>query len=116
MGSMTSLWQELREGSCQLELIDGRLHRCVEPTFIELRYGHKVLVEALQVLEDGRERKRNMLLAEKVEPGDKDAFATAIRAIREELGVNLGQYGPADGSILCRDDLYRTTSEFKDSV
>lgn len=83
-----ALLKEINEGSSKLETgPSGRIQRTVEPVFVQVCFRDLVLVEKLQILEDGRERKRNMVLAEKREPGDRNLFHTALRGIEEELHV-----------------------------
>merc|ERR1719421_1432273 len=64
-----NLLKELQRGEANLALSDAAILRVVEPVFISLRFTHngvtKYCVEENQTFSDGRERKRNMLVAEK---------------------------------------------------
>ncbi|CAK0874341.1 unnamed protein product [Prorocentrum cordatum] len=113
------LLHELRAGACHLEAreADGaaQVLRIVEPVFIRLRWGARVLVQEAQLRPDGRTAKRKMLLAEKKEPRDGGGlFATIVRGINEELGV------PQDilqqeGVLHYRQDTYHFEVEQIDS-
>lgn len=112
-----ALLKEIQEGSSKLEInrSNGRLQRTVEPAFVQLRHAatNKVLVEQMQILEDGRERKRNMVLAEKFEPGDADVVSCCLRGIKEELSVEL----PNLPSLMTfREDKYCMMLETLDSA
>ncbi|CAE7189341.1 HTR3A, partial [Symbiodinium pilosum] len=67
----------------------SQIRRVVEPVFVQLRWGDKVLVETEQILADGRPRQRNMLLAEKKSPDDVDIEHSALRGVKEELLENV---------------------------
>eukprot|EP00747_Dinoflagellata_sp_TGD_P192915 gnl/TRDRNA2_/TRDRNA2_58445_c0_seq1.p1 gnl/TRDRNA2_/TRDRNA2_58445_c0~~gnl/TRDRNA2_/TRDRNA2_58445_c0_seq1.p1 ORF type:complete len:290 (-),score=70.66 gnl/TRDRNA2_/TRDRNA2_58445_c0_seq1:133-1002(-) len=116
--SLDALLQELQDGSCSLDLVNGRIMRCVEPVFIELRYSGKILVEKSQVLPDGRLRQRNMLLAEKKQPADPNVVTVVLRALKEELDIDVT--GPGKDvfveGFVHRDDLYKVFREERDAA
>lgn len=86
--SLAALLAELQQGSSKLEWdSSGRLQRSVEPAFIQLWYNGRVLVEKMQVLDDGRERKRNTVLSEKKDPHDTHVLYSAFRCIEEKFGI-----------------------------
>lgn len=131
--TLKALLKELGEGSCALERQeDGSVLRVVEPVFVQLLRKDKVLVNTYQDLEDGRQRKRFMLLAEKKEPADtgdttktllkKEAnlqqmappFDTSVRGIEEEIHIPLDAM-LKDGVIKLRADLYKSDVEVTSS-
>lgn len=83
------LLKECHKGESALEwnAETKTLRRVVEPVFIQFRHGNFVLVEKEQVLEDGRVRARNMLMAEKKAPEDLSIADTAYRGLQEELNL-----------------------------
>eukprot|EP00928_Gymnodinium_smaydae_P007413 TRINITY_DN12666_c0_g1_i2.p1 TRINITY_DN12666_c0_g1~~TRINITY_DN12666_c0_g1_i2.p1 ORF type:complete len:352 (-),score=77.73 TRINITY_DN12666_c0_g1_i2:143-1129(-) len=91
--SVQHLFKELQEGSSELlrNRATGVITRVVEPVFVEICFGGKVLVEQRQWLNDGISdgqcRERNLLLAEKRNPSDADIEATAKRGLAEELNI-----------------------------
>lgn len=104
--TLSSLWEELRSGECALERgsITGRLTRVVEPVFVVLHFDGKILVEASQVLPDGRERDRRMLLAEKKTLSDRTPMQAAIRGLWKELRLGTGcEEGLPDRFSYCKD-------------
>lgn len=107
--SVAALLHEVEEGSCRLEWerLSGTLRRVVEPVFVKLRYGERVLVERAQVLPSGKRRERNSLLAEKRDPSDADPFDAALRGIREELKVHLQR--DTDGLVHHQEEDKTTT-------
>lgn len=89
--TLGELWRELRVGDCELGEHDGRLERRVRVVQVEIRRptgdgGTVVLVEAEQVLADGRRRRRGLLPAEKMRL-DEEPVVGALRCMAEELGV-----------------------------
>mmetsp|Transcript_22622 Transcript_22622/g.63053 ORF Transcript_22622/g.63053 Transcript_22622/m.63053 type:complete len:704 (+) Transcript_22622:51-2162(+) len=114
---LSALLKEVREGSCKLEInsVTGSLQRTVEPAFIQLFYHGKVLVEKRQILEDGRERTRDMVLAEKAEPLDENVAHTAFRGIEEELHIQKDALNHPDRAVF-RDDAYVMMMETLDSA
>lgn len=115
--TLKALLKEIQEGSSFLERNSGtgKIQRVVEPVFIQLRYKNLVLVEAVQTLEDGRERPRNMLLAEKKDKEDGGVGMTAVRGVYEELGIPLKDL-ELEKVIKFRDDLYCFEVEKLDSA
>lgn len=72
---------------------DGKVARHLRVVKVAVRdpeIPERVLVEATQILPDGRERRRNILLCEKA-MGEEDWQVAAIRGIEEELGSILGK-------------------------
>lgn len=115
--SLDALLKELQEGSCRLEYgANGRVCRFVDPTFVEVNFQGKVLVEKSQILEDGRTRDRDFLLAEKRDPSDSSVLATALRGFKEEIKIDFKDDCPSDGSLVFREDLYKVITEEKDSA
>ncbi|CAK0817586.1 unnamed protein product [Prorocentrum cordatum] len=96
--SLSALLKEVQGGESCLERTEGTpgLQRVVEPVFVQLRWGDRVLVEVEQRLSGGTTRQRNMLLAEKKNPNDADAAVTAIRGIFEELDLPSDLSPPED--------------------
>lgn len=123
--TIDALAKELKQMECVLErkMDSGELRRVAEPVFVRLQWRNLVCVEDKQVFKDGRERKRNMLIAEKKDPTDVDAFATTSRALTEELGLpktSLGRQGDsatsAPGHIaIFRADAYCCVEELMES-
>eukprot|EP00439_Symbiodinium_sp_Y106_P000557 s3837_g1.t1 len=89
--TIAALLKEVVKGETVLEWNDSQsqIRRVVEPVFIQLRWGDKVLVETEQILSDGRPRQRNMLMAEKKSPEDVDIEHSALRGVKEELLENI---------------------------
>lgn len=88
---VSALAREINEGSCRLEVerSSGRVLRYVEPIFVQLRYGDKVLIERGRLQPTGKRRESRSLLSEKREPSDRGPFEAAIRGIREKLHVEV---------------------------
>ena len=89
------LLDEIRGEECNLEDKGGYLIRSIE--FVGVRIYHKdkdnvtwVLKEDKQEFKDGRVRRRNMpsSVSEKMKFGE-DSLISAIRGIKEELGINV---------------------------
>jgi hypothetical protein len=89
------LLDEIRSEECNVEDKGGFLIRSIE--FVGVRIYHKdkdnvtwVLKEDKQEFKDGRVRRRNMpsSVSEKMKFGE-DPLISAIRGIKEELGVNV---------------------------
>ena len=82
------LFAEIEAGECRLYFDGGMLIRVVEPLFLTLKAceGDEVrfLVEETQRFADGRVRERNLVLGEKLQPGESWGQA-AMRALDEEL-------------------------------
>lgn len=115
--TIKALLKELNEASSFLERNSqtGKIQRVVEPVFIQLRYKNLVLVEGIQTLEDGRERNRNMFLAEKKDKNDGGVAWTSIRGVSEELGLPMVDLQAAD-VLKFRDDQYCFEVEKLDSA
>lgn len=112
---LDALFKEIQDGSSRLEVgADGKMCRTVEPVFLQLTYGNKVLVEKQQTLEDGKVRNRNMVLAEKFEPADPNLLYTALRGVEEEMGVLMADLSKP-GNVSFRDDSYCMMLETMDS-
>ena len=98
------LFDEVRGGKCTLGLCDGSVVRSVVNTQIKLRHGYKILVEKMQLLEDGRKRvrkdgNRGLLIVVKNRPAEgwRDA---ARRGLQDELNLRAEQVDLCDeGSI-----------------
>jgi hypothetical protein len=97
---VSSLLAELQNDECKIGrgCITGRITRRVEPVFVVLRFGSKVLVESSQVLEDGTKRQRLMVLAEKMRPSDMSPMDAALRGLCKELSIG---DGTRDGLPAC---------------
>jgi hypothetical protein len=89
------LLDEIRGEECNVEDRGGYLIRSIE--FVGVRIYHKdkdnvtwVLKEDKQEFKDGRVRRRNMpsSVSEKMKFGE-DSLISAIRGIKEELGINV---------------------------
>ena len=91
--TVSDLFQETQQQETTVLLQpDGTLTRHVRVVQLAVRdpaRRDRVLVEASQVLPDGRERRRNVLLSEKA-MANEDWQDAALRGIREELGSILG--------------------------
>lgn len=89
---LVSLLRELREGSCSLRVANRkRIYRLVEPVFVQITYCGKVLVERMKIFPNGMRREHRSVLAEKKALSDQSALHAAIRGIREELHVDIGE-------------------------
>mmetsp|Transcript_28316 Transcript_28316/g.58389 ORF Transcript_28316/g.58389 Transcript_28316/m.58389 type:complete len:272 (+) Transcript_28316:32-847(+) len=89
---VVSLLRELREGSCSLRVANRkRIYRLVEPVFVQITYCGKVLVERMKIFPNGMRREHRSVLAEKKALSDHSALHAAIRGIREELHVDVGE-------------------------
>lgn len=88
---ISALVKEINEGSCRLEVErkTGKVVRYVEPIFVQLRYGNRVLVERGRLQPNGKKRESRTLLAEKREPSDRGPFEAAVRAIQQKLSVEV---------------------------
>jgi len=93
--NVENLLDEIRGEECNLEDKGGYLIRSIE--FVGVRIYHKdkdnvtwVLKEDKQEFKDGRVRRRNMpsSVSEKMKFGE-DSLISAIRGIKEELGINV---------------------------
>ena len=79
---------EIANNDCNLKFINGALQRFVTVLYILITKGEKkILFEKEQVLPDGRIRKRNIPLAEKITPDEdtENIDKAILRAIDEEL-------------------------------
>lgn len=94
--SIETLWAELQSG--ESELAEDPPRRIVSVVQIIIRREEHVLVEASQELEDGRQRGRWQLPSEKMHPGEEPA-ETALRGLREELGVAAEEVSFVPGSV-----------------
>jgi 8-oxo-dGTP pyrophosphatase MutT (NUDIX family) len=94
--SLGSLWAELQSG--ESELADNPPRRIVSVVQVIIRRGDHVLVEAAQEMEDGRQRRRRQLPAEKMHPGEEPE-ETARRGLQEELGVTAEDVRFVPGSV-----------------
>ena len=82
--SIENLWDELACGEMYLQ--NNPLLRVVPVVQVIIRRGDKLLIEAEQQFADQRKRYRNHPPSEKMKPGENH-LDTAIRCLREELGV-----------------------------
>ncbi len=95
--SVENLLDELTNSECIIVEEDGQLVRYIEFVGINIFYnedGNKyLLTEDRQVFNDGRVRKRKMLasVSEKMKSGE-NPLVSAIRGIKEELGIDVGKY------------------------
>jgi len=90
--TVASLFTEVQEKETTLLVSGGTVTRqltVMQVAVRDPRHKDRVLVEASQVLPDGRERRREVLLAEKMIDGE-DWQDAALRGIAEELGSVLG--------------------------
>lgn len=100
------LWQELCDG--EMELHGPPLLRVVGGVVqVVVRRGDAILIEAAQVLRDGRVRRRNRPPADKLRPGERYQ-AAALRCLAEELGI-------AAAAITLIEESYRYTQTTDDS-
>lgn len=92
--SAASLAREVDAGETTLVEHGGLPRRRLRVARLLVRdvSGTRVLVEAKQVLPDGRERRRQCLPSEKLLEGES-AAAAALRCVREELGSALPDGG-----------------------
>jgi hypothetical protein len=88
------LFDELKNEECFLTEIDGTLVRSIEFVGVKIYHNENnerwVLKEDRQEFNDGRIRRRNMpsSVSEKMKFGE-DILKSAIRGIKEELGVDI---------------------------
>lgn len=110
--TVAALFKEVEKGESVLEYDEAtkKVKRIVEPVFVQCRWRGHVLVEAEQVLEDGRVRKRNMLMAEKKSPEDESVCHTAFRGLHEELNLPMEAI-VANETVLFRPDTYCCMAE-----
>lgn len=102
-----SLYNELKGEECAIIDQQGYLVRYIEFVGIKIFYtdqqGNKYeLKEDRQVFKDGRERRRTMQasVSEKMKFGE-DPLISAIRGVKEELGITL-----KDGQLIKHRDLH----------
>jgi len=94
--TLNQLLKEIKDGETILEVKDGQLKRTVNVLFISIVNSEgKVLKEIQQLFHATPERgeytrKRNIVLGEKVLPGESVDDAVK-RAVLEELGLNISQ-------------------------
>lgn len=91
--SFDSLCQEIRSGECQIEWEDDKPIRVIKVLSVKVNDpdGNN-LFEAYQEFSDGRKRERGLWgISEKVQDGE-DLQSAAIRAIKEELGIETSQF------------------------
>lgn len=93
--TLNHLLDELKNEECELIEIDNTLIRTIEFVGIKIYYTSNdderwVLKEDRQEFNDGRKRRRNMpsSVSEKMKFGE-DPSKSAIRGIKEELGVDI---------------------------
>lgn len=98
------LIDEVNNGECTLELIDGVLYRNIEVVSISIYYQEKkilILRETEQIFADGRPRNRNLpdqcSVAEKMKIGKETPVKASLRAInneelKEELSIPVSEY------------------------
>lgn len=92
--SLEQLLDEVDDGESLLTVEGGRALRSVRVVSVAVRApgSSRVLVEAKQTFPDGRERCRNVLLAEKL-IGSEPPVAAARRGVSEELGSAFSSKG-----------------------
>ncbi len=91
----THLIDEVNNGECTLELINGVLYRNIEVVSITITYpsqdGLLHLQEKEQIFTDGRSRARELpdqcSVAEKMKIGKETPLEAALRAFKEELNL-----------------------------
>lgn len=89
---VSNLYKEIKEGECALDLEKDGLNRRVSVVTVKCFHTNAAgerfqLIEREQVFKDGRVRNRNLQhLAEKAFPNESIG-ATALRALKEELGI-----------------------------
>lgn len=93
--SLSQLLKEIQEGECFFDVVDGVLIRYVNVLNVAIkRNDGAVLYEESQTFhrtetrEEYTRKRENMLLAEKMLPGE-DAIDATIRALDEELDIHI---------------------------
>lgn len=93
--TINHLLDELKNGECEIAELHGTLTRFIEFVGVKVFYTDKdeqtwILKEDRQEFNDGRVRRRNMpnSVSEKMKSGE-DPLISAIRGIREELGIKV---------------------------
>lgn len=86
--SLTNLWGEVNSGETQLQ--DNPPTRKVNVVQVIIRRQAFMLIEAEQILSNGRIRPRALPPSEKMHPGEHP-FDAAIRCVEEELGREKAQ-------------------------
>lgn len=96
------LWAELAVGEAQLQ---AEPLRRVLPGVVQviIRRGDRILIEAEQVMQDGRRRARNIPPAEKMLPGESSVEA-AIRCLQEEFAVGREDIEIVEAGAATRQD------------
>jgi hypothetical protein len=90
---VTTLFDEIQNNDCYLDIVDGELRRFVDVMKIHCYYTKDnkqyLLKEEKQVFKDGKVRSRNHYhVAEKIQKGEF-LLAAAVRALKEELQVTV---------------------------
>ncbi|HSH02580.1 MAG TPA: hypothetical protein VLL52_08685 [Anaerolineae bacterium] len=89
--TVENLWHEVQGGETLLVEEGDMVLRLVSFVQVIIRRGDRWLVEAEQVLADGRVRRRAVLPSEKFKRGESYALA-AGRCLAEELNVGAGEF------------------------
>lgn len=86
--SINSLFNEIKNKECIIDIIDGRPIRKVEVATLIVTYKGQKLKEDYQKFTDGRVRRRNnpSSCSEKMHLGE-NPMAAAVRCAKEELGL-----------------------------
>lgn len=106
------LLEEQAKNESLLNVVDGRAMRTVKVLSLHITNGNgQVLFEDEQILPDGRSRRRNVQVSEKL-MGDESWQSGVDRAVREELGTVL----PEGYQVTVDTDTYRQLVEFATSM
>ena len=111
-----ALMKELQSGETQLVSVGGKVYRCINVVKLVVRHPELPrhhLVNYAQQLHDGRKRPRNVLLSEKLQPGEL-AASGAIRAVKTNLGDVLPKVLAVD-TILLKASTHVSWEEIMDS-
>ncbi len=87
--TLEHLEREIEEEETSLVPVGGELVRKVRGVSIAVRYGPYDLVEDRQEFPDGRVRHRHALGVSEKLKGEEDSLLAALRALREELGIEV---------------------------
>ena len=87
--NVNSLFNEIKNKECSIEIIDGEPVRSVEVATLMITYKGQKLKEDYQKFTDGRVRRRNnpSSCSEKMLMGENQVDA-ALRCMKEELGID----------------------------
>mmetsp|Transcript_22305 Transcript_22305/g.56751 ORF Transcript_22305/g.56751 Transcript_22305/m.56751 type:complete len:244 (-) Transcript_22305:867-1598(-) len=110
--TVADLLEEQSKSESILDVVDGRAQRIVRVLSMHIRNNRgQILYEDEQILPDGRSRRRNVTVSEKLIADEswKDAVP---RAVREELGTVL----PPDYEISVQEETYRQLEEYSASM